>query len=87
MDRVKEITTLMWNTTITRFIIFITFTFMELLTKEILDKFRATGRQEDAGWEAKIIVKFFTPDANATWYLTEYDENDKCFFGLCDLGL
>ncbi len=32
------------------------------------------------------VVKLFTPDANATWLLTELDENDVAF-GLCDLGL
>jgi hypothetical protein len=32
--------------------------------------------------------KLFTPDANATWLLTEIDpeEPDRAF-GLCDLGL
>ena len=34
------------------------------------------------------VVKLFTPDANATWLLTEIDpdQNDLAF-GLCDLGL
>ena len=32
------------------------------------------------------MVKLFTPDAGATWLLTEIDEDgDRCF-GLCDLG-
>ena len=37
-----------------------------------------------------IVVKYFTPDANATWYITEGDEQpdgDWMLFGLCDLGL
>ncbi len=34
------------------------------------------------------VVKLFTPDANATWLLTEIDPNDEDLaFGLCDLGL
>ena len=34
------------------------------------------------------VVKLFTPDANATWLLTELDPVDEdCAFGLCDLGL
>ena len=34
------------------------------------------------------VVKLFTPDANATWLLTELDPNDPDrAFGLCDLGL
>ena len=34
------------------------------------------------------MVKLFTPDANATWLLTEIDpdEPDRAF-GLCDLGV
>jgi hypothetical protein len=34
------------------------------------------------------IIKLFTPDANATWLLTEIDPDDEDLaFGLCDLGL
>lgn len=34
------------------------------------------------------VVKLFTPDANATWLLTELDPDDPDIaFGLCDLGL
>ena len=34
------------------------------------------------------VVKLFTPDAGATWLLTELDPADPdCAFGLCDLGL
>lgn len=34
------------------------------------------------------IVKLFTPDAGATWLLTELDPDDEdTAFGLCDLGL
>ena len=34
------------------------------------------------------VVKLFTPDANATWLLTELDPQDADrAFGLCDLGL
>lgn len=33
------------------------------------------------------VVKLFTPDANATWLLTEIDPDDEDLaFGLCDLG-
>jgi hypothetical protein len=39
--------------------------------------------------EGKVSVpKLFTPDANATWLLTELDpEEPDIAFGLCDLGL
>ena len=34
------------------------------------------------------VVKLFTPDAGATWLLTEIDPTDyDRAFGLCDLGL
>ena len=34
------------------------------------------------------VVKLFTPDANATWLLTELDPDDLTLaFGLCCLGL
>lgn len=34
------------------------------------------------------VVKLFTPDANATWLLTELTPADQdVAFGLCDLGL
>ena len=34
------------------------------------------------------VVKLFTPDANATWLLSELDPDDSDLaFGLCDLGL
>lgn len=34
------------------------------------------------------VIKLFTPDASATWLLTEIDPDDEDrAFGLCDLGL
>ena len=34
------------------------------------------------------VVKLFTPDAQATWLLTEIDPDDEDIaFGLCDLGM
>jgi len=34
------------------------------------------------------VVKLFTPDASATWLLTELDPDDPDrAFGLCDLGM
>lgn len=35
-----------------------------------------------------LVLKLFTPEAGATWLLTELDPDDECLaFGLCDLGL
>jgi Protein of unknown function (DUF2958) len=45
---------------------------------------RVEGRQLDPN----PVVKLFTPDAHATWLLTELDPADgDTAFGLCDLGL
>ena len=34
----------------------------------------------------KPVVKFFTPDASATWLFTELAPDQDTLFGLCDLG-
>ena len=54
---------------------------MMLLTKankKALPEFLATDEQGD---QALAQVKFFTPDAQWTWYAVEFDGVDK-FFGL-----
>lgn len=50
----------------------------------------ANGRASATGEEIDPppVVKLFTPDANATWLLSELDPEDPGIaFGLCDLGL
>lgn len=54
---------------------------MKLLTKAILQKLPKLYAQEKKGEDAVVYVKFFTPDANWTWYATEFDGEDT-FFGL-----
>ncbi len=47
-------------------------------------------RRNDGAEEVDFhpVVKLFTPDANATWLLTEIDpDTQDIAFGLCDLGL
>ncbi len=34
--------------------------------------------------DAQAVVKYFTPDADWTWYATEYDPESRLFFGLVD---
>lgn len=42
----------------------------------------------EAGLDPLPVVKLFTPDAGATWLLSEIDPGDHDIaFGLCDLGL
>ena len=67
---------------------------MELLTDELKEQLLANGRQQAPvrGTDAEIdfypVVKLFTPDAGATWLLTEIDPDEPDLaFGLCDLGL
>ena len=50
----------------------------------------ANGREslENPDFDPTPVVKLFTPDAGATWLLTEIDPDDHDHaFGLCDLGL
>lgn len=63
---------------------------MPLISDSDRERLLAHGVQAGGGAETDPIpvVKLFTPDANATWLLTELDpdEPDRAF-GLCDLGL
>src|SRR3954468_7815512 len=54
---------------------------MVLLTKELRKKLPKLYETEGQGLKALAIVKFFTPDANWTWYASEFDGEDL-FFGL-----
>jgi hypothetical protein len=48
----------------------------------------AAATLQDRSIDHFPVVKLFTPDANATWLLTELDpEDEDRAFGLCDLGL
>ena len=53
---------------------------MKLLTKENLKALQPLYSGE-SNPDAKAVVKFFTPDANWTWYASEFDGKDT-FFGL-----
>ena len=62
---------------------------MKLITDELCVQLLANGRQslEHDGFDPPPVVKLFTPDAGATWLLTEIDPGDEDrAFGLCDLG-
>ena len=69
---------------------------MELLTTEIRDRLLKNGelrrQMQESDPEADLdmlpVVKLFTPDAGATWLLTEIDpEAPDIAFGLADLGM
>jgi len=62
----------------------------KLITDEQRAQLLANGRQslEQDNFDPAPVVKLFTPDAGATWLLTEMDSDDHDHvFGLCDLGL
>lgn len=59
---------------------------MELITPEIRELLLAN--HDDESGDAKPVVKFFTPDAGATWLIFSMDpEENDLLFGLCDLGV
>lgn len=61
-----------------------------LFTGTIRQKLLANGARSADGEviDPIPVVKLFTPDASATWLLTEIDpDNPVIAFGLCDLGL
>lgn len=63
---------------------------MNLISDELRAQLLANGRQSlaDEGFDPPPVVKLFTPDAGATWLLTQIDPDDEDhMFGLCDLGL
>ena len=63
---------------------------MKLIKKDQMDRLLKNGQKHSTGEDVdfKPVVKLFTPDAGATWLLTEIDpEYPDQAFGLCDLGL
>jgi hypothetical protein len=66
----------------------------KLLTKALYEKLLKQGQQQQdartrGDWiDFPPVVKFFTPDAGASWLLCElYPDDPDVAFGLCDLGL
>jgi len=54
---------------------------MKMLTKALEKKLPALYSQEDVE-DPNVIVKFFCPWNQWTWYATEYDPETRRFFGL-----
>jgi hypothetical protein len=63
------------------------------ITDEQFERLQANGRlalayqDKDEHFDPLPVVKLFTPDAGATWLLTEIDAEARTAFGLCDLGM
>lgn len=64
----------------------------QLLTKAIeRELLAAAPKNHGAPETVKVVAKFFTPDAQCTWFITEGEQDegsgDWTLFGLCDLGM
>jgi len=57
---------------------------MKLMTKELEERFRQVGSQDEVK-DPVIIAKFFNPAGLGTWLATEYSAVDKIFFGYVSL--
>ena len=53
---------------------------MKLLTEQLIKRFEEVGSQENEK-DPIVIAKFFNPAGAGTWYATEYNKENKIFFG------
>ena len=59
---------------------------MKLLTKELEARFAKVGSQEELLAEKQMcIAKFFNPTGIGRWFATEYNPEEKMFFGYVSL--
>ena len=59
---------------------------MMLLTKELEKRLPALYSQEEKGMDEVVAqAKFFNPVGHATWFVTEYDPEQRLFFGWAEL--
>jgi len=60
---------------------------MKLLTKELIRKLPKLYETEEKSEDEKMcIVKLFNPTGAGTWYIIEYDEEERLAYGLVELG-
>ena len=57
---------------------------MKLMTKALEKRFAQVGRQVTSK-DPLVIAKFFNPTGAGTWYATEYDPEERFFFGYVSL--
>jgi len=53
---------------------------MKLITKEIEQKFKELGSQENEA-DPVVVAKYFLPGSGFTWYSISYDPIQQVFFG------
>jgi hypothetical protein len=56
---------------------------MKLLTQELRQKIPDLYAQDGKGGKTIAFARYFSPDGNWSWHVTEYDREDT-FFGLVD---
>jgi len=55
---------------------------MKLFTKEILDKLPKLGATNELdAQDVKVPLKLFNPCGSQSWFITEYDPDEKLAFG------
>ena len=54
---------------------------MNLLPKELEQRFAAVGGQEGKMFDAIVVARYFDPCGSYTWYATEFDPERREFFG------
>lgn len=60
---------------------------MKLYTKRQYEQLLNNGKEQKGTKDFAPVVKWFTPDAQGTWLISEIDPKDTDMaFGLCDLG-
>ena len=57
---------------------------MKLLIERLEKRFAEVGSQEERK-DPLVIAKFFNPTGAGTWYATEYNPEEKIFFGYVSL--
>jgi len=55
---------------------------MRLLPPELERNIPKLYEQDGKGMDSMVYAKFFTPDSNWTWFVTEYDPIQRLCFGL-----
>ena len=57
---------------------------MKLMTQELVQRFATIGSQQE-NKDPLIIAKFFNPCGAGYWFATEYNPEEKMFFGYVSL--
>lgn len=58
---------------------------MKLMTKALEKKMPTLCSQDGMGEDAIVFVKFFNPTGAGTWLATEYDPEERIFFGWAEI--